>query len=97
MWEALGRVSKMLGDLARWGSSYVEEEVTITEANTEMTKHLFKDPVFVAKFKASKEASLIVRLKMEDNSDSSFNFDDTPAAVVTKRAPKRRPRTKKEA
>ena len=96
MWDALERIGNMIGNLATWGDKFVEEEVIITSANTDMTKHLFKDPVFVAKFKTTKEQTLIKRLKMENTNDSNnFNFDAIPAVVAKATKPKSRtPRPK---
>ncbi len=85
MWDAIERIGNMIGNLATWGDKFVEEEVIITSANTDMTKHLFKDPEFVAEFKTTKKETLMKRLKMntKDN-NSDFNFDAVVPAVVAK-------------
>ncbi len=96
MWDAIERIGSMVGNIALWGDKYVEEEVIITSANTDMTKHLFKDPNFVAKFKVTKEETLMKRLKMDTTDNSSeFNFDQV-IKPVAKRATKPRTSTKKD-
>ena len=85
MWDALDVLFKTISDLFIWGGSKIEEEVIITTANTEMTRHLFKDKDFVAKFKTTKEASLLKRLKMETTTESAFSFDEVEAKTMTRK------------
>ena len=94
MWDALGYVSEAIAELAKWLGFFVKKEVLITEAHFKMTEKVFKKATFVANFEEVVENELLDRLKMGGNSNSNFNFDEP--AVVTKRAPKRQPRQKKE-